>query len=53
MDKDPSKIAQYNWYNEYKRGLLTLRDEKRSGHRLTGFTKRNVVALKNLIEAIR
>ena len=40
----------YRWYNEFKRGRLTLGDEERSGRPLTAVTEENVLAVKNLIQ---
>lgn len=50
MDEGPSKATVYRWYNEFRRGRLTLRDEERSGRPLTAVTEENVQTVKNLIQ---
>lgn len=39
----------YRWYNELKRGRLTLGDEYKSGRPLTAVTQENMLAVKKLI----
>ena len=48
--KVPSKATVYRWHNEFKRGRLTLGDEKRSGRPLTAVEEEDVLAVKNLIQ---
>ncbi|XP_045534361.1 protein GVQW3-like [Papilio machaon] len=50
MDEGTSKAIVYRWYNEFKRGRLTLGDEERSGRPLTAVTKENMLAVKNLVQ---
>lgn len=40
IDKSPSRATVYRWFNELKRGRLTLRDETRSGRPLTAVTRK-------------
>lgn len=52
-DKGPSKATIYHWFNEFKRGRLSLTDEKRSGRPVTAVTEENVLAVKILIQENR
>lgn len=49
IDEGPSKATVYRWYNELKRGRLTLGDEYKSGRPLTAVTQENMLAVKKLI----
>lgn len=53
MDKSPSKATVFRWFNEFKRGRVTLADEERSGRPRTAATEENVLAVKNLIQENR
>lgn len=53
MKKGLSKTTVYRWYSKFKRNRATLKDEEKSGHTLTSVTKRNGLAVKNLIDENR
>ena len=49
----PSKASVYNWFNEFKRGRLSLKDEEKPGRPKTVVTPENIDAVRKLIEQDR
>lgn len=52
-DEAPSKASVYNWYNEFKRGRRSLKDEEKPGRPISVVTPENIDAVQKLIEQDR
>ena len=52
-DEAPSKASVYNWYNEFKRGRRSLKDEEKPGRPISVVTPENIDAVRKLIEQDR
>lgn len=48
-DRAPTLQTVYNWYNEFKRGRKSLKDEPREGRPKTAVTPENIDAVRELI----
>lgn len=52
-DEAPSVQTIYNWFNEFKRGRRSLRDESREGRPKTAVVPENIDAVRELIKEDR
>ncbi|XP_055319521.1 uncharacterized protein LOC129577085 [Sitodiplosis mosellana] len=47
-EEAPSMASVYIWYNEFKRGWQSLKDEPREGREISAVTPEHIDAVKNL-----
>lgn len=52
-DEAPSRSSVFSWYNEFKRGRHSLKDEPREGRPISAVTPENIDAVRKLIEEDR
>lgn len=52
-DEAPSKTTVYDWFNEFKRGRRSLKDEPREGRPISAVTPENIDAVQKMIEEDR
>lgn len=49
----PSKATVHNWYNEFKGGRSSLKDDEKPGRPISVVVPENIDAVRNLIEQDR
>lgn len=52
-DEAPSKTSVYDWYNEFKRGRRSLKDEPHTGRPKSAIIQENIDAVRELIKEDR